>query len=426
MAPMETIGRYRLTRRLGAGSFATVWLGQDDELDVPVAVKVLADNWAANDDVRRRFLTEARIMRRLRDRRIVQVYDVGTLDDGRPYFVMDFVDGGSLDDVRKQRVAPVEALRLCAEAARALQVLHEHHIIHRDVTPGNLLLSGESAGARRVLIADLGVAKSMADDAGATMTAGTPSYMAVEQATGVGALDHRADVYSLTALTYAILTGRPPFKVAGLADIINRPATLEPAPIAASLGAPPILDALMVSGMATDVNRRPPSAAILADALDSIADQITQSTAAPPPGATVLRPPTLSAPTPLSLPPRTTQPPTTQSPTSQSPTSLPPTSLPPRTTYDPAPEAQTVQFYPQPSPEPQPYPAAQPYPETQPYPEPQRSEQGYPQPAPTYGPQPPYVPADDEPDRPLSFWVLVGLGALALFAVALFITVLVG
>lgn len=92
---MDKVGRYRIERRLGAGSFATVWLGHDDDLDVPVAVKVLAENWSGNDDVRLRFLAEARIMRRIRDPRLVQVYDIGTLDDGRPYFVMDFIDGGA-------------------------------------------------------------------------------------------------------------------------------------------------------------------------------------------------------------------------------------------------------------------------------------------------------------------------------------------
>ena len=141
MVAMDSIGRYRLVRRIGAGSFATVWLGNDDDLDVPVAVKVLADNWASNDDVRNRFLAEARIMRRIHDRRLVQVYDIGTLDDGRPYFVMDYIDGGSMNDLRKQGIHPVRALRLCAEACRALDVLHAHDIIHRDVTPGNLLLS---------------------------------------------------------------------------------------------------------------------------------------------------------------------------------------------------------------------------------------------------------------------------------------------
>src|SRR5690606_32817666 len=222
MRGMERIGRYRLVRRLGAGSFATVFLGHDDSLDVPVAIKVLAENWSANEDVRQRFLSEARIMRKIRDERIVQVYDIGTLEDGRPYFVMDFIDGGSLDDLRKQRVEPERALRLCAEACRALQVLHDNDIIHRDVTPGNLLISRGSSGETLVLVADLGVAKSMIDAVGATMTAGTPSYMAMEQATGIGVLDHRADVYSLTALTYAMLTGEPPFKVRSLADILGR------------------------------------------------------------------------------------------------------------------------------------------------------------------------------------------------------------
>ena len=132
---MESIGRYRLVRRIGAGSFATVWLGHDDDLDVPVAVKVLADNWAANSDVRNRFLAEARIMRRIHDQRLVQVYDIGSLADGRPYFVMDYIDGGSLNELRQQGIEPVRALRLCAEACRALDVLHTNDIIHRDVSP---------------------------------------------------------------------------------------------------------------------------------------------------------------------------------------------------------------------------------------------------------------------------------------------------
>ena len=103
---MDTIGRYRLERRLGAGSFATVWLGHDDDPDVPVAVKVLAENWSDNVDVRNRFLGEARILRRIRDPRIVAVYDIGATPDGRPYFVMDFVNGGSLEDLRKAGIAP--------------------------------------------------------------------------------------------------------------------------------------------------------------------------------------------------------------------------------------------------------------------------------------------------------------------------------
>lgn len=272
--PHSMIGRYRLTRRLGAGSFATVWEGHDDDLDVPVAVKVLADNWSDNDDVRSRFLSEARIMRKIRDPRIVRVYDIGTLTDGRPYFVMDFADAGSLDDLRRSGVEPIRALRLCAEGCRALNVLHQHDIVHRDVTPGNLLLSHASAGELQVFIADLGVAKLMVGQSGATMTAGTPAYMALEQASGIGQFDQRADIYSLGAVTYAMLTGRPPFPVRTLADLLTRDPHAVPAPIAERIGAPPTLDALMVSVLSPEPGRRPPTADILADALDQIADQM--------------------------------------------------------------------------------------------------------------------------------------------------------
>jgi len=95
-------------------------------------------------------------------------------------------------------------------------------IIHRDVTPGNLLISRSPTGDTHVLIADLGVAKSMVDAVGATMTAGTPSYMAPEQAMGVSPLDRRVDIYSLTAVTYAMLTSHPPFPVRSIADILAR------------------------------------------------------------------------------------------------------------------------------------------------------------------------------------------------------------
>jgi eukaryotic-like serine/threonine-protein kinase len=179
-----------------------------------------------------------------------------------------------MNDLRKQLIPPAQALQLCAEACRAIEVLHANDVIHRDVTPGNLLLSRTPTGETRVLIADLGVAKSMVDVAGATMTAGTPSYMAYEQAAGLGPLDRRADIYSLTAVTYAMLTGSPPFPVRTIADIVARDPNLAPAPIAERIGAPPILDALMVSGLAMDPNRRPPTAALLADALDGIAAQM--------------------------------------------------------------------------------------------------------------------------------------------------------
>lgn len=267
---MEMIGRYRITGRIGAGSFATVYRGMDTTLEVPVAVKVLAENWSANDDVRGRFLAEARLLRRLSDERIVGVYDIGTTERGQPYFVMDLADGGSLEHLRKRPVAPGLALRLCAEAARALDVLHRNQLVHRDVTPGNILLANSPSGVR-VMLADLGVAKSLLDEARDTMTAGTPAYMAPEQARSTGQ-DQRSDLYSLGCVVYSLLTGHPPFPVKTLQQLLDRNLAIGPAPVAERLGAPPLLDQVLAATLSPDPNRRPQTALQLAGALDRLAD----------------------------------------------------------------------------------------------------------------------------------------------------------
>jgi len=201
------MGRYRLDRCVGAGAFATVWQGYDPELDAPVAVKVLADNWVRNADVRERFLSEARLLHRIESRRVVRVHDVGVADE-RPYFVMDYLAGGTLADLLGG-VQRDEAVRLAAEAAEAVHVLHEAGVLHRDIKPSNLLLDRTSEPVR-VLVADLGSAKKLADASGYTVTTGTPAYMAPEQADGTGPFDRRADVYSLAVLTWELLTGNRP------------------------------------------------------------------------------------------------------------------------------------------------------------------------------------------------------------------------
>ncbi len=267
---MEKIGRYRLTQRIGAGSFATVFKGHDDDLDVPVAIKVLNPAWASNEDVRRRFITEARLLRRIRDERIVRVYDIGDTIEGNPYFVMDYADGGTLDAMRRTLVEPGRALRLVAEAGRALEVLHRHNQIHRDVTPSNVLLTHSASGVR-VLLADLGVSESLTDPNGAAATAGTPSFMALEQATGAP-LDHRSDIYSLAAVTYSLLTGHPPFPIKNLEDLLSRNPNVGPPPVSARIGAPVELDELLAAALSPDPARRPQTAEQFATALDRIAD----------------------------------------------------------------------------------------------------------------------------------------------------------
>jgi tRNA A-37 threonylcarbamoyl transferase component Bud32 len=210
-APVR-IGSYRIERLLGIGSFATVWLGYDVSLGARVAIKVLAENWSHDLRVRERFLDEARLLWRLDNDRIVSVHSLGELPDGRPYLVMAWADGGSLRDRLARAPMPVPAaIRLLREICAGVAVLHDHGIVHRDLTPGNVLFRtrraapGSTANAEQVVIADLGLAKALAAASGLTARAGTPGYMAPEQDDPLAVVDRRADVYGLGQLGVRLL-----------------------------------------------------------------------------------------------------------------------------------------------------------------------------------------------------------------------------
>ena len=257
---MKHIGRYRLDAVHGVGAFATVWRGWDEELQAPVAVKVLADNWSHNPDVRERFLEEARTLRRIADPRVVRVHDVG-VEDGRPYFVMDFVSGGTVADLIG-RLGVGDALSIAAESARAVQALHDHDVLHRDIKPANLLLSDG-----RVVVSDLGSAKRLAEATGITVTTGTPAYMAPEQAYGQ-ALDARSDVYALGVLAYELLTGRTPY-----ASPLGRKAGDRPPPTQAGAG----VDRVLSTALAAKPGDRPETAGQFAEMLSAAAAAVDRT-----------------------------------------------------------------------------------------------------------------------------------------------------
>ena len=269
MHSTERIGRYRLERRLGAGAFGVVWLAHDDVLEATVAVKVLAENWTDRMDIRERFLSEARLLRRADSNRVVQVFDIGELPDDRPYFVMEYADRGTLADRMTDGPLPgPEALRLTAEAARAAAALHEAGIVHRDIKPSNVLFRA-SAGGDRLLLADLGLAKSLAQASGLTMAAGSAGYMPPEQAQPGAGIDARADVYSLGALGYHLITGTVP----GPPGKVVRPDRLRP-DLSVSPG-PGVQRALM-RALEPDRERRWPTAREFADELDRLAAELSQ------------------------------------------------------------------------------------------------------------------------------------------------------
>ncbi|WP_427924495.1 serine/threonine-protein kinase [Streptomyces sp. cg40] len=265
MHHVEQIGRYRLKRRLGSGAFGTVWLAHDDELEAPVAVKVLAENWAHRMDVRERFLSEARLLRRAGSNRVVQVYDIGELPDGRPYFVMEYADAGTFADLLAAGPLPVpEVLRLTALAARGAAALHEAGIVHRDIKPTNVLLRTAPDGTERVLLADLGLAKSLAQASGLTLAAGSAGYQPPEQAQPGSGIDERADVYSLGALGYELATGTVP----GTPGQVVRPDRLRP-------DLSPEVQRALLRALEPDRERRWPTARAFAAELERLAAEAT-------------------------------------------------------------------------------------------------------------------------------------------------------
>jgi serine/threonine protein kinase len=243
---------------LGSGAFATVWLAEDDVLHSWVAVKVLAENWADQPDIRERFEQEARMLRRTDSERVVRILDFGELPDGRPYQVMTYATGGT----RAERLAggpiPVRTgLRITADIARAVTDRHGAGVLHHDLKPSYVLFDTGPDG-ERVLVADLGLAKAIAQASGFTIVAGTPGYMAPEQAGPAGGVDVRADVHAVGAIAYRMLTGQapPPHPAA--------PSKLRP-------GIPSRVDRIVLRALDPDRDRRWPTTAELAAALDETA-----------------------------------------------------------------------------------------------------------------------------------------------------------
>jgi eukaryotic-like serine/threonine-protein kinase len=201
-------GRYALGRQLGAGGMGLVRAAHDEVLHREVAVKLLADNLAADPEARERFLREARAAARIHDAHVVTVYDVGD-EAGRPYLVMELVDGPSLADVlaTEGRLDPHEVVEVAAQALAGIARAHEADLLHRDVKPGNLLRHPDGT----IKVTDFGVAEA-ADAPGLTRTGfviGTRSYLAPERRRGRPA-DRRTDLYALGATLAELLNGRPP------------------------------------------------------------------------------------------------------------------------------------------------------------------------------------------------------------------------
>jgi tetratricopeptide (TPR) repeat protein/tRNA A-37 threonylcarbamoyl transferase component Bud32 len=204
----HNLGPYRLLDQLGAGGMATVYKAYHAAMDRYVAIKVLPQHLARDPNFRARFEREARVIARLEHRHILPVYDVAE-EDGIPYLVMRYTDGGDLNNLLAGRLTVERVVELLAQVAEALGYAHRQGVIHRDVKPANVLI-GRDGDA---LLADFGIAKIYADTlqlTGEGNMVGTPAYMAPEQLQGKS-VDARTDIYALGVVLYQALTGECPF-----------------------------------------------------------------------------------------------------------------------------------------------------------------------------------------------------------------------
>ncbi|MGW3208932.1 serine/threonine-protein kinase [Streptomyces sp. NPDC001135] len=219
--------RYQLQERLGRGAMGEVWRAADRLLGRPVAVKLLRAEEAADAE---RFRLEARTAGRLNHPNVVGMYDFGSHHD-QLFLVMELVDGWSLAQDRSLRgvLKPQDAAAIAAQTAAGLAAAHRQGVIHRDVKPANVMLTGD----RIAKIADFGIAR-FADEAAGTLTAtgrilGTADYLAPERALGRPA-QPASDVYSLGCVLYELLTGRPPFRGATSLDVVRQHVDATPPP----------------------------------------------------------------------------------------------------------------------------------------------------------------------------------------------------
>jgi serine/threonine protein kinase len=270
-AAVRVVGRYELVRPLGHGAMATVDLAHDVELVRPVALKRLAENLARDEDLRQRFVREARLAARLSHPNVVRVFDVGE-DDGRPFIAMEYVEGETVADLLARRGAlrATEAARLGLQACSALAAAHAAALVHRDVKPQNLLLRRDGV----LKLGDFGIALGHEGTqltlAGTVL--GTAGYLAPEQARGEQ-VTAAADIYAIGAVLYELLTGEPAHGADSLVDLGRQDGFRTPDLAARAVGAPDELVAAVTACLAVRPQDRPPSAAALARLLAPVASE---------------------------------------------------------------------------------------------------------------------------------------------------------
>jgi len=247
--------RYQVEARIGAGGMAEVYRGFDQVLNRTVAIKVLLPQMARDTSFVARFRREAQAAARLNQQNIVGVYDTGA-DDGTQYIVMEFIEGQTLGEFMAtgRRPTPVQSAEIAQKICSAIAAAHAQGVIHRDIKPGNVMITRDGV----IKVMDFGIARVLGPETAPQTSAvlGTASYLSPEQAQG-GPVDARTDIYSLGAVLYELLTGRPPFTGDSPVAVAYKQVNETPAvPSSLNPDVPARLDAVVMKALSKNPSNR--------------------------------------------------------------------------------------------------------------------------------------------------------------------------
>lgn len=278
----QFIGKYQIEERLGSGTFATVYRCFDPDLESTCAIKVLADNWSEDESARTWFLNEARLMFGIEHPAILRIFTSGTLEDGRPYFVMEYADQGSLADWMRQRRSREtsfdihKALDISIAISDGLIVAHQRGLVHRDLKPSNILFRSQQGASEasaddekeripQVKLADFGLARKLEQGANSLAGAGTPHYIAPEQAKSLAddRPDVRSDIYSAATILYEMVSGQVPFPYQSMTQVIAAHLNEEITSVQElAPGVPAEMASVIHAGLSRDPELRVPTAQV--------------------------------------------------------------------------------------------------------------------------------------------------------------------
>src|SRR5689334_6030981 len=281
LVPGQRVGEYEVDGKLGQGAFGSVFRAVHPVIGKVVAIKVLARRFSVDPEMVSRFIAEARAVNQIRHRHIIDIFSFGQLEDGRHYYVMEYLDGEPLDAVieRGGRLALAEALPILRAIGRALDAAHAKGIAHRDLKAENVFLGRDPDGAVFPKLLDFGIAKLLAPEDGLkhkTRTGtpvGTPYYMSPEQCRGRD-VDHRTDLYAFGVLAYRMLTGQYPLDADDYMTILMRQIADHPVPPSIEMPELPRgVDDAIAWLMKKDPADRPSHARAAIEALEKAAEE---------------------------------------------------------------------------------------------------------------------------------------------------------